>query len=239
MPLRSRVPTRYIFGCTVAAGRQVYSLVIYEALNRPVLDRIPAHTRRLLDLGCGSGALGRQIKQTTSCEIVGVTFSETEAAVAAECIDHVLVRDLNTFDPAEAGQFDCVVCSHVLEHLYAPEILLRRLHASLTPDGVLLVALPNVLHWRQRLVFLRGKFRYTDGGLMDHTHFRFFDWHSARHLLLDNGYTLREEQADGTFPLSRFLRAPGRWLDRLVTRQAPALFGTQFILLAQSASGRL
>jgi hypothetical protein len=42
-----------------------------------------------------------------------------------------------------------------------------RLRAALVDGGTLIIALPNVLHWRQRLTFLRGTFRYTPGGIMD------------------------------------------------------------------------
>jgi 2-polyprenyl-3-methyl-5-hydroxy-6-metoxy-1,4-benzoquinol methylase len=207
--------------------------MIYEAVNRPVLDAVPATVRRLLDLGCGSGALGRNLKQSINCEIVGVTYSEAEAVLARKALDQVLVRDLNTFEPKEAGEFDCVICSHVLEHLYAPEELLRRLRKSMSVNGTLIVALPNVLHWRQRVKFVRGHFRYTDGGIMDRTHFRFFDWITAQAILEDNGFEVVAAHADGTFPLSRFLFRVGRWLDSAAVRMLPGSFGVQFVFVCR------
>ncbi len=36
--------------------------MIYEAINEPVFLKIPKNTTRLLDVGCGSGALGKHIK---------------------------------------------------------------------------------------------------------------------------------------------------------------------------------
>jgi len=210
--------------------------MIYEAVNQGVLDSIPATSRRVLDLGCGSGALGREIKRVIDCEIVGVTYSVEEAALAGPALDTVLVRDLNTFDPVEAGEFDCVICSHILEHLYAPEELLQRLHKSLKVDGSLIVALPNVLHWRQRLMFVRGRFRYTDGGIMDRTHFRFFDWATAHALLEDNGFEVITCHADGTFPLSRFLFRVGRWLDLASAKMLPGLLGVQFVMVCRRAT---
>jgi 2-polyprenyl-3-methyl-5-hydroxy-6-metoxy-1,4-benzoquinol methylase len=185
-------------------------------------------------LGCGSGALGREIKEARGeCRVVGVTYSEDEAALAARCLDEVLVRDLNTFVPAEAGEFDCIVCSHVLEHLYRPDEALRRLRRGLSPDGMLIVALPNVLYWRQRLNFFRGNFRYTDGGLMDRTHYRFFDWNTAQELLAESGYRVVEAAADGGFPLSRFLPRAGERLDRAALKKFPGLFGFQFVFVCR------
>lgn len=205
--------------------------MIYEAFNQAVLARVPETTRRLLDLGCGSGALGRKIKETLECRVVGVTYSEAEAAQAAQCLDEVLVCDLNSFRPLAAGEFDCIICSHVLEHLYQPDEVLKRLRRGLSPDGVLIVALPNVLHWRQRLNFFRGSFRYTDGGLMDRTHYRFFDWTTAHELLTESGYRVVEAVADGSFPLSRFLSRAGEKLDRAALKKFPGLFGFQFVFM--------
>lgn len=209
--------------------------MIYEALNFPVLSRVPRAVRRVLDLGCGSGALGRRIKERISCEVVGVTNSESEASIAARHLDRVLVRDLNAFEPQEVGAFDCVIGSHVLEHLYEPERLLKLLHQSLSTDGELIIALPNVLHWRQRLEFLRGRFKYTDGGLMDRTHYRFFDWEAAQELLISSGYEIKETTSGGGFPLSRYLARLGAGLDSAALKISPGLFGHQFIFVCQTA----
>lgn len=208
--------------------------MIYEAFNEAVLARVPKTTKRVLDLGCGSGALGRTLKEQIDCEVTGVTHSESEAALAAQHLDEVLVRDLNDFALVGTRRFDCVICSHVLEHLYRPDEVLRQLRRKLSANGTLIVALPNVLHWRQRLQFLRGSFRYTDGGLMDRTHYRFFDWITARELMVSSGYSIVEAAAEGGFPLSRFLSTAGRGLDRAALKTSPGLFGVQFVFVCQS-----
>jgi predicted SAM-dependent methyltransferase len=134
--------------------------------------------------------------------------------------------------------FDCIVCSHILEHLVQPEKLLKRLLTLLSSEGTLLVALPNVLFWHQRWEFVRGRFKYTDGGLMDYTHYRFFDWVAAQELLRNSGYEVIADVADGGFPLSRFLFQAGRWLDRAAVKLLPGLFGFQFIFTCRRASNR-
>ena len=107
-------------------------MTIYEAVNQPVLLRVPRNAERILDIGCGSGTLGQQIKHEITCEVTGVTYSESEAVLASKRIDQVLVRDLNSFDPSELGKFDCIICSHILEHLYQPNNLLKSASRSLT-----------------------------------------------------------------------------------------------------------
>src|SRR5437870_7347560 len=67
----------------------------YEAINTPVLRRIPDAATRVLDVGCGSGALGRQLKLARNCHVTGVTNSATEAERATDWLDQVLLLDLN------------------------------------------------------------------------------------------------------------------------------------------------
>lgn len=211
--------------------------MIYQSINRAVFERIPRAARSLLDVGCGGGVFGAAVKSARACAVVGVTYSEAEAVQARERLDRVVVADLNDFEPAGLGTFDCIVCSHVLEHLHDPQQVLSRLRACLAPGGVLLVALPNVLFWKQRLEFLRGRFRYTEGGLMDRTHVRFFDWHSADQLVRDAGFEVIERVADGVFPLSRlFGSALAARINRAALRRFPGLFGVQFVLRCAPAA---
>ncbi len=214
------------------------SMIDYQALNRPVLDMIPTSARRILDLGCGTGSLGRALKARQPVEVIGVTYSDPEAEIARLHLDRVVVSDLNTFSPDDLGRFDGIVCSHILEHLYWPERVLQALVGSLEPGGRLFVALPNSLVWKQRLRFLRGEFRYTDGGLMDRTHFRFFDWTSARALVAGGGYREISADADGGFPLARFMPGAGPLLSRVALRIAPGLFGWQFLIVAEASPDR-
>lgn len=211
--------------------------MIYESVNPAVLRRIPEGTRSLLDVGCGGGVFGAAVKAALPCTVVGVTYSEAEAGHARQGLDRVVVADLNDFDPTPLGEFDCIVCSHVLEHLHAPQQVLWRLRACLKPGGRLVVALPNVLFWKQRLQFLAGRFRYTDGGLMDRTHVRFFDWQGAEQLVREAGFAVITRQADGSFPLSRRLGARlSARIDRWALRRFPGLFGFQFVLCCEATA---
>jgi cyclopropane fatty-acyl-phospholipid synthase-like methyltransferase len=207
-------------------------MTIYSALNPPILARIPPNARRVLDVGCGDGALGRAIKARRAVEVVGITRSPEEAARARTILNQIVTADLETADLSSLGEFDCIVCSHVLEHLREPVELLTRLRANLAAGGIVLVAVPNTLHYRQRFAFLAGRFRYSDGGIMDRTHYRFFDWVTARRLVQDAGLSLVDARADGGFPGSRFLGPARGLLDRAAVTSFPGTFGAQFVLTA-------
>jgi len=212
--------------------------MLYTHFSGFALERVPPGAKRVLDIGCGTGTLGREIKKKMPCEVLGITYSEEEAKLARIELDRVLVEDLNHFDVRQTGRFDCVICSHVLEHLNQPEVLLSRIHNILQPDGKLLVVLPNTLFWKQRLLFLRGQFKYTDQGILDRTHVRFYDWESANALLRDSGYIVSESFVDGMFPL-RGLRGISptlcRRIDQAMGVVLPGLFGFQFIFTCESS----
>ena len=210
--------------------------MIYQSVNQAVLQRIPAGTRSLLDIGCGGGVFGAAVKSVLSCSVAGVTHSDAEAGLARQQLDRVEVADLNRFEPGGLGRFDCIVCSHVLEHLLDPQQVLSSLRDCLEPAGTVVVALPNVLFWKQRAQFLRGRFRYTDGGLMDRSHIRFFDWDSAQSLVRESGFEVTERAADGIFPLSRMTgQRLSKWIDRRALSRFPGMFGVQFVLVAKAA----
>jgi 2-polyprenyl-3-methyl-5-hydroxy-6-metoxy-1,4-benzoquinol methylase len=210
--------------------------MVYESINPMVFSAVPLSAARILDVGCGAGHLGEQLRQYGVREVVGITYSAREAELAAQRLTATYCADLNSYDFSTIGKFDCVILSHVLEHLYDPGAALSRLKVALKPESVVVVALPNVLFWRQRLEFVMGRWRYQDGGVMDRTHFRFFDYQSAAQLLRDSGYQITKQLTDGHVPLKpirKLLGPVADGIDRFAGARAPGLFASQFVFVAR------
>lgn len=72
--------------------------MIYDGVNPIVFNNIPRSTKRILDIGCGSAALGRAIKNVMDCKVMGITYSEAEAAIVRDHINKVIIADLNNID---------------------------------------------------------------------------------------------------------------------------------------------
>jgi SAM-dependent methyltransferase len=213
------------------------SQTIYDGLNGPVLSLVPESAVRILDVGCGTGTLGEHLLQNGQRYVVGITYSSAEAEVASTRLSDVYCADLTDFDFSPLGKFDCVILSHILEHMYFPTELLERLKSVLTPESVIVVALPNVVWWKQRLQFLAGRWRYQDWGILDRTHFRFFDQRSSAELLEDAGFEILQRTCDGPFPFIKPIRGligplAGK-IDRHANEWMPGLFAFQFIYLAR------
>jgi SAM-dependent methyltransferase len=207
--------------------------------NEAVLRLVPDTARRILDLGCGAGDNAARLRRPDR-EIVGVTLSESEAELAGEHCSRVLVANLEQGLPLADKTFDAVVCSHVLEHICFPDRLLRDIRQALAPGGKLIVALPNLLTYKNRVRLVLGRFEYESAGIMDDTHFRWYTFASAQRLLRRHGFAVEFAGAQGAFPLwpvRRWLPAGmTAWIDAAACRFRPGLFGYQLLYVA-SADG--
>jgi len=75
-----------------------HDLTVYEGANARVLSLVPSSALRILDVGCGTGALGEQLLRQRSRYVVGITYSEEEAKVASSRLSKVVCADLNELD---------------------------------------------------------------------------------------------------------------------------------------------
>jgi 2-polyprenyl-3-methyl-5-hydroxy-6-metoxy-1,4-benzoquinol methylase len=188
----------------------------YENPRPEVQALVPADARRILDLGCASGALGAALKARQGCEVVGVELDPAYAQDARARLDRVVEGDVEQADLAELGRFDCVVCADVLEHLVDPWGLAARAVAVLEPGGTLVVSLPNVRFWETFWqIGVRGTWPRRSVGIFDRTHLRWFTLRDAVGLLADAGLTVEEVRRVGRvrvegMPDSRLARALGR-----------------------------
>lgn len=206
--------------------------------NFELLDLLSSSPGRVLDCGCGAGDNAR-ILSDRGWRVTGITIDPGEHEAAGQFCEAVWIADLEQGLPSDIkGPFDAVLASHVLEHLARPERLLRDVHRLLSPDGLLAVALPNIAHYRQRILRLRGQFDYTETGQLDRTHLRFYTYRTAIQLLEQNGYELINVTATGNLPLwkARLVsRSMAGRADRWAVRQRPNLLGYQCLLLARPA----
>ena len=112
----------------------------------------------------------------------------------------------------------------------------------LAARGQAIVSIPNIANITTRLLLLAGRFDYTEKGLLDRTHLRFYTRTTARRLLEENGYEiLREEMTNIPVELGLHL-APSSGLVRgmhrvlaVATRLFPGLLGYQTMFVARKA----
>jgi 2-polyprenyl-3-methyl-5-hydroxy-6-metoxy-1,4-benzoquinol methylase len=204
--------------------------------NRRVemLPFIPPSTRLVLDVGCGRGAFGATVKRTLGARVWGVELNRGAARAATVRLDRVITADINdACATLPAGHFDCITFNDILEHLVAPERALANVKRLLAPHGVVVASLPNVRYLPVLWDLLwRGKWDYSDCGVLDKTHLRFFAKPDMKALFEDSGYHV--QTITGINPLHQRLKGLAL---RLVL---PARFAdTQYLQFAIVARPRM
>jgi len=152
-----------------------------------------------------------------------------------ESISHI-IEDLR------GETFDRVLFLDVLEHLTTCDRLLRECRPAVKDTGFLIVSVPNIANIYVRLLLLLGKFEYTERGILDKTHARFFTRETARAFLRENGYAVVEERWTcipielivGLSPANPIMRFATAVLG-VLTRMMPGLMGYQIVFLARAA----
>ena len=136
----------------------------------------------VLDIGCSYGRIGQELFQK-NCIVYGIDKDEAAARMAIENNGYkdVFLFDLDENSSDEyrrmentIGEVDTIVFSDVLEHLVDPTSVLVRYVQYLKDNGNILVSVPNIAHMDIVLHLLNGEFNYTDMGILDNTHLKFF-----------------------------------------------------------------
>jgi SAM-dependent methyltransferase len=225
-------------------------------------DRYSSHTRiaslilkraqhagaapyRVLDIGCAYGFL-RPYLPVSRFYLMGVDVNEKAVAQAQNSYDEVYQADVAVQpDLALGRQPDTIVFGDVLEHLADPLGVLRAVlvqHAG--PGTQVIVSLPNVAHLYVRLSLLRGRFDYTERGILDRTHLRFFTMKTARALVEAGGLQLASIGATPVpLPLVHHAFGEGQALFPLhalnhwLANRLKPLLAYQFVLEAYDAAG--
>ena len=176
----------------VPAAGHGYEFKDFPLSSHQMVIGLVAPGSRVLDLGCGTGMVADHLVEK-GCQVVGVDVIPEEDV--SDSLSGYYRADLfNGLDIPEGRDFDYVVLSDVAEHMPVPERLLMDARRYLKEDGSLVMSVPNIALWVYRLALLAGRFEYTDRGIMDKTHLRFFTLVTARNLLYSCGYDIIEER---------------------------------------------
>jgi methionine biosynthesis protein MetW len=124
-----------------------------------VIGQLVPPGSRVLDLGCGDGAMLHHLRTTRGCSGYGIEIADDNVLACArrgvDVIQLNLEEGLALFDDAS---FDVVLQLDTLQHLRNTEKMLRET-ARVGRLGI--VSFPNFAHWQNRLSVLRGRMPVT------------------------------------------------------------------------------
>jgi 2-polyprenyl-3-methyl-5-hydroxy-6-metoxy-1,4-benzoquinol methylase len=195
----------------------------------------------VLDVGCGTGSVTAIANRDKHNRVLGIEPDNNRVEIAlSRGIDATCGFLDESFIKAK-GPFDVIVFSDVLEHVVSPDAMLKLAVEGLKPGGILLASVPNVAHWSLRLNLLFGRFNYTDTGLCDATHLRWFTQRSVKALIRNQGLDILAVRHTAGLSLSvysspYFRIIPGPVLRKSIyalTRLFPRFFACQFVVKAR------
>jgi len=161
-----------------------------------------AGVQSICDLGCGNGHISGRLA-ALGYHVTGVDASASGIQIAQRAypgvkfVNALIDRDL------DLGQFDLVISSDVIEHLYRPSDLLEAAVTQLKPGGQILLGTPFHGYLKNLILAATGKMDAHFSALHDGGHIKFFSVKTLSNLIHAHGF----DDLSFTF----YGRAPWLW----------------------------
>jgi methionine biosynthesis protein MetW len=130
-----------------------------DALTMEAMARLVPEGSRVLDLGCGDGAMLAHLQQTRRCTGYGIEIADANVLACVKRGVNVIQLNLDEgLDLFADASFDVVLQIDTLQHLRNAEVMLRE---TVRVGRIGIVAFPNFAHWPNRLSVLKGRMPVT------------------------------------------------------------------------------
>lgn len=172
-------------------------------LKRPLVKLLKGvQAQRVLDIGCGSGTLDKYLIEA-GINIIGVDPSDDGIEKARTLLPNTKFYQLGVYDsPAliEEENFDVVLSTEVIEHLYYPRKLVEFAKAKLSPGGYLLITTPYHGYLKNLSLSLAGKWDYHHCPHWDGGHIKFWSKRTLSLLVEEQNFTVVKIVGIGRIP---------------------------------------
>ncbi len=171
--------------------------------------------RRVLDIGCGNGALCRELANR-GYEVVGCEPSADGVRLAQRAAPELVFHQLGVDDePSAVGNesFDVAIATEVIEHVVRPRNLPRFAKQLLRPGGHLIVSTPYHGYLKNLVLALTNKWDAHLNPFWDGGHIKFWSRKTLSQLL-----------SEADFRVVRFIgagRLPFLWKSMILVAQKP------------------
>jgi 2-polyprenyl-3-methyl-5-hydroxy-6-metoxy-1,4-benzoquinol methylase len=152
----------------------------------------PLGVTRVLDLGAGNGALCGKLK-SAGYQVTGVEFDKKGIEIARAAYPAIRFYNFGIQDDpakllADEAQFDAVVSTEVIEHLFAPHLLPIYARAALKPKGYLVITTPYHGYLKNLVLTTLNKWDAHHMPLWHGGHIKFWSRRTLAMLLAENGF---------------------------------------------------
>lgn len=173
----------------------------------PPLDEILARrldkAARVLDLGCGNGAVTAHLA-ARGYAVVGADNAADGIALAREAHPGLRFEVASVYDDDLAARlgapFDAVVSLEVIEHLFYPKRLFEQAKRLVRPGGALVVSTPYHGYAKNLAISLAGGWDKHFGVSWDGGHIKFFSRSTLQKMAADAGFRGLRVRGAGRLP---------------------------------------
>ena len=173
---------------------------VYEA------SKLIKDCNKLLDVGCGDGALFHLIKDKVN-EYYGTDISKTALSLLKDKKVKTKTVNINTEKlPFNDNMFDYTVCLDVIEHVFDPLNLVNELFRVTKPKGHVIISTPNIRYYKHILKLISGRFPNTSGDKehYDGGHLHYFTYKDLMGLCYQKSSKIKKEGINTKFMVELF-----------------------------------
>ena len=156
-----------------------------ENVALELVKALPDHNCSIIDIGCANGGILSALKSSGYNNLAGmdpssacVRYIQKECGISRAFEGGVFCPML-TDDKSLCRSFDCVILSHVIEHIYDLKKAIENVSRLLKKDGIMYVEVPDASRYSDYYIV---PYYYFDCEHINH-----FDERSLKNLLMLNG----------------------------------------------------
>jgi methionine biosynthesis protein MetW len=190
-----------------------------------VLPTLFKKDEKVLDVGCGDGAVAEYLMKEIGADVLGYDISEKAAKEAKKRGVRVVVGTVEEKLPFTSQSFDTVFWGDNMEHLFAPENTLSEIHRVLKKNGRIIMSCPNMGYWRYRVHYL------LHGGLPDTEWTGNPPW-AWSHIRFFNDKIIKRFLETYHFTLLNIIGINRRTPDKFLVTLFPSLFSMVLVTIA-------
>ena len=158
-------------------------------LEPTIRELLSGGKRKILDVGCGNGVFALCLKEQGH-EVWGCDWDKNGVELAnIKQPGRFIQWDLNrTAESFPFSEFDVVVSTEVIEHLFFPRKLFELAHHVLKKEGLLIISTPYHGYLKNLMLCLMGKWDWHHNVEHDGGHIKFFSPKTLGKIMTEEGF---------------------------------------------------
>ena len=133
----------------------------------------------VIDLGCYDGRIGSFLKKNLNCIVDGTDISDKNLE-KAKSLNKKYTFDLNNQNWPIHKQYDYVIFTDVIEHIFKTDQFMKNVSKLVKPKGYIIFATPNIASLGRRILLLLGKNPFIE--VSNYSEINLFDAPSVGHI---------------------------------------------------------